>query len=58
MQVTSAFPIKIQDMSAQKESNKAVALHRPDPNYFNNVTSGKNQSPYVSFGKEVEDLLK
>ena len=57
MQVTSAFPIKIQDMSAQKESNKTVALHRPDPNYFDNVTSGKTESSYMSFGKEVDDLM-
>lgn len=57
LQVTSAFPIEVQDMKSQKDSNATVATARPDTSYFDSVTSGEAATTEVSFGDDVEALF-
>ena len=57
LQVTSAFPIEVQDMKSQKESNSTVAMAKPDTSYFDSVTSGESETAEVNFGDDVEKLF-
>ncbi|MDA7685347.1 hypothetical protein N8608_02140 [bacterium] len=57
LHVTSAFPIEVQDMKSQKESNSTVAMAKPDTSYFDSVTSGESETAEVNFGDEVESLF-